>query len=141
MRKPLDGGEDLPDLVGLGHAALVLDVDPRVAGPRGFENQMAARLPGLVEVAPAQPLQVADRGPAGIATGLGEELRDGGYGRNLVSLLILVNQARSASRRDGQVLTSNTSAPGSTRGTPLRLCNAGGLHHGRSPSGHPPSAG
>lgn len=38
----VDGAQDLSDLVGLGGAALILDVDPWVTGPRSLVDEVGA---------------------------------------------------------------------------------------------------
>jgi phytol kinase len=47
MLEPLDGGEDLFDLIGFGLSVLVLDVYPRVSRPRGLEMAFGDGVTGI----------------------------------------------------------------------------------------------
>ena len=64
----------MPDLVGIGLAFRVLDIDARIASPRGFENDMAAAaLPWLAKVSRADLVEFAEGHVGGLQAHLFEK--------------------------------------------------------------------
>jgi hypothetical protein len=52
-------GEDLFDLIDFRHPMAILDVNPRVAGPRSSENPMTSSLlPRVTEIMLTDPAQI-----------------------------------------------------------------------------------
>jgi hypothetical protein len=57
----VDGQQDLPNLIRLGFAFLILDVDPGIANPRRLEDDVtAARLARLPEKLLTDPHEIAE---------------------------------------------------------------------------------